>query len=105
MRFGAHLILFLEDCVHIVYKGSVKQTWEEIQKQYPDEHVVIASPVTSPETPAVVEAGEVIDHDRDKMSLLERCDLTRYDTYALEYTGDLGELIGERGMIRVVEYD
>jgi len=78
------------------------QTWEEIQASYPDEHVVVNNPVARPETPAVLEAGEVVDHDSDLDDLLRRCNLSQYDFCAVLYTGDVGRLIGERGMIRVV---
>ncbi|MBI4210995.1 MAG: hypothetical protein HY540_00010 [Deltaproteobacteria bacterium] len=81
------------------------QSWQQIQKQYPNEHVVIANPQSSEVTPAVVESGNVVDHDSDLDHLLNRCDLSKYDRCAVIYTGDLGALIGERGMIRVVGDD
>lgn len=81
----------------------MKQTWDEIKKIYPNEHVVITNLITSPQTPAVVEAGEVVDHDPELDDLLQRCDLMPYDSCAILYTGNLGALIGERGMIRIIE--
>lgn len=81
------------------------QTWQEIQTQYPNEHVVIANPQCPSDFPAKVEAGDVVDHDPDLEHLLTRCDLSQYERCATLYTGDLGALIGERGMIRVVADD
>jgi len=81
------------------------QTWEEIKSCYPNEHVVIANPQCPAEYPAKIEAGEVIDHDPELDDLLSRCDRTQYDNLAILYTGDLGERIGERGMIRIIEND
>ena len=81
------------------------KTWEEIKKQYPNEHVVIVNPRCPPEFPAKVEGGDVVDHDPELEKLLIRCDLSKYEKCATLYTGDLGERIGERGMIRVIEND
>lgn len=81
------------------------QTWEEIVRAYPNEHVVIVNPRCPSDFPAKVEAGDVLDHDQDLDHLLNRCDLSSYDSFALKYTGDLGELIGERGMVRIIEDD
>ncbi len=81
------------------------QTWSEIQKQYPNEHVVIVNPKCPPEFPAKVEGGEVLDHDSELDRLLTRCDFSEYERCAILYTGDLGARIGERGMIRVIEED
>jgi hypothetical protein len=81
------------------------QTWEDIKKQYPNEHVVIANPQCPIEYPAKIEAGDVVDHDPELENLLSRCDRSRYDSCAIMYTGDLGELIGERGMVRIIEHD
>lgn len=78
------------------------QTWKEIQASYPDEHVVVVNIVADPETPAVLEAGEVIAHDTDLDSLFKRCDLSQYDFCAIKYTGDIGKLIGECGMMHFV---
>lgn len=81
------------------------QTWEEIIKAYPNEHVVIVNPKCPPDFPAKVEAGDVLDHDPELDPLLARCDLSQYERFATLYTGDLGARIGERGMIRIVEDD
>lgn len=93
----------LEDLPQMVYKTLMAQSWKDIREQYPNEHVVIASPHTSPETPAVIETGEVVDHDPDLDHLLHRCNLSIYENCAVKFTGDLGKLIGERGMIRIFD--
>ncbi|GEM_PF-6632242 len=71
-------------------------TWQEIKIKYPNEHVVIVKPQVLPKNPTQLESGEVIDHDPVLDTLLSRCDLSAYDSYALKYTGDLGEVIGSR---------
>ena len=81
------------------------ETWREIVSEFPNEHVVIANPQCPSDNPTQLESGEVVDHDVDLDNLLHRCDLSVYDSYAVLYTGDLGEALGERGMIRVIEHD
>lgn len=80
-------------------------SWEEIKKCFPNEHVVIVNPKCPPEFPSLVEGGEILDHDQDFDRLLKRCDTSDYDSVAFMYTGDRGELIGERGLARVVLED
>ena len=84
---------------------AMKEAWKEITSKYPNEHVVIADPLFSPDNFTTIEEGEVIDHDPELDTLLNRCDLSKYDSCAVTYTGNLGETIGERGMIRVIEHD
>lgn len=81
------------------------QSWGEIKKQFPNEHVVITNLRCPDDIPTQVDAGDVIDHDPDLDNLLHRCNLSPYDFCAVLYTGDLGALIGERGMVRVIEHD
>lgn len=80
------------------------ETWQEIKKRFPDEHVLIVNPKCPAGCPTELEEGEVVDHDSELDSLLHRSNLSAYESYALLYTGDLGEAIGERGMIRVIEH-
>jgi hypothetical protein len=86
-------------------KYLMRRTWKDILSEYPNEHVVIAAPSFSSDSPATIEEGEVIDHDPELDILLNRCDLSKYDSCAVTYTGNLGEIIGERGMVRVIEHD
>lgn len=81
------------------------QTWEEIVKAYPDEHVALGNPKFPLTDLSKLEGGEVIDHDPDLDALLARCDLSKYNSSAVLYTGDLGARIGERGMVRIIEND
>ena len=90
--------------LNCVSHGTMK-TWQEIKDLYPKEHVVIANPKFPQNDLSQLEGGEVIDHDPELDDLLNRCDLSKYDSCAVTYTGDLGEVIGERGMIRVIEDD
>ena len=83
---------------------KMKRTWSEIKLYYPNEHVVIIDPLCSPDDPTHLESGEVLDHDAQLDVLLSRCDLFEYDAYIIRYTGNLGEAIGARGMMRVVEH-
>jgi hypothetical protein len=83
----------------------MKEAWKDIASKYPNEHVVIADPSFSPGGFATIEEGEVVDHDPELDALLNRCDLSQYDSCAVTYTGDLGKIIGERGMVRVIEHD
>lgn len=81
------------------------KTWQEIKEQFPKEHVVIVNLKFPPNDLSQLEGGEVVDHDLELDNLLDRCDLSKYDSCAVTYTGDLGEIIGERGMVRVIEDD
>lgn len=83
----------------------MRQQWQEILTQFPNEHVVVTNPSTIPDHPTELESGEVVDHDPVLDHLLDRCNLSQFDHYAVKYTGDLGQAIGERGMIRVIEHD
>ncbi len=89
----------------VVFTSLMKLTWTEIRSRFPNEHVVIVNPQCLPNKPTEVESGEVADHDHLLDNLLNRCDLTTYERFAIRYTGDLGALIGQRGMIRVIEHD
>jgi len=83
----------------------MKQSWREIQAQYPNEHVVLINLELQKDSPALVKAGEVADHDPELDTVLDRCDLSAYKKYAVKYTGDLGMAIGQRGMVRIIEHD
>ena len=81
------------------------QSWNEIKKCYPNEHVAITNPQYPLNNLSQLNGGDVLDHDVELDDLLRRCNLSEYESYALLYTGDLGKAIGERGMLRVIEHD
>lgn len=81
------------------------QTWEEIKKKFPDEHVAIGDPRFPLTDLSQLSGGDVIDHDSSLDSLLKRCNFSNFEKFAILYTGDLGAAIGDRGMVRVIEND
>ena len=83
----------------------MKLSWKEIRNKFPNEHVAIVNTESPPNQPTEVQSGEVADHDHVLDNLLNRCDLSTYERFAIRYTGDLGSLIGQRGMIRITEHD
>lgn len=78
-------------------------SWIIIKASYPDEYVVLAHPQSPQGSPLELQSGEVVAHGPVLDDVLNHCDLTSFDSYAIRYTGDLGMAIGERGMLRVIE--
>lgn len=78
-------------------------SWTHIKASYPNEYVVLIHPQTLEDSPLDLQSGEVAAHGPALDEVLNQCDLTSFDSYAIRYTGDLGMAIGERGMLRVIE--
>lgn len=83
----------------------MKLSWSDIQNKFPNEHIVVVNPECPENYPANLQAGEVLDHDPNLDALLDRLEVSAYDSFAVKYTGDLGRAIGERGMVRIIDND
>lgn len=82
----------------------MNQSWNDIKAHYPNEYVVLANPETTSNAPVDLLAGEVIAHGPVLDDILNQHDLSSITNYAIRYTGNLGNAIGERGMLRVIEH-
>lgn len=76
----------------------------DIKAHYPNEYVVLINPKTAINTPVELLAGEAVAHGPVLDDVLAQQDLSSISNYAIRYTGNLGNAIGERGMLRVIEY-
>lgn len=105
---GPHIrviILKLSEDFNDCINAPMRQPWDRIKAQYPEQYVVLVNPQTLANNPVELESGEVVAHNSELDELLNDCNLSQYPHYAIRYTGDLGSAIGERGMIRVIEHD
>jgi hypothetical protein len=67
-----------------------KKSWEEIREQFPDEYVVLVD-CEWPEDAIEVRGGRVLDHDRDRKTLMARTkEPLTGKAAAVLFTGEVG---------------
>lgn len=68
------------------------ETWEEIEKKYPDSWVAILKPKVSDESEFL--GGEVFYHSKDKNQLIEKTKELGDIEISFRWTGDIPHLVG-----------